>query len=85
MSDAYPITRIRHAAHTGPGTGWDLDQIIVHGETRPASGIPSGFEYHSGFRDSEGQHWVYYRRAPFSGGTCERCIPQSEPKQETSR
>ena len=83
MTD-YPITRIPHAAHTGPGTGWDLEQITLDDTTlddvnRPPKYLPGGFTFHSGYRDAENrQHWIYYRKAPLSPGTCERCIIDDE-------
>lgn len=74
---SYQITRIKHAAHTGPNSGWDLEQIIVKSELRPsisAMDLPPGFEYHSGFRDaSKAQHWIFYRRAEFSPDRCPNC------------
>jgi hypothetical protein len=76
----YTITRTIHAAHTGPRTGWDLEQIDVAADTRESipygtDGIPYGFEYHSGYRDASGaQHWLFTREAPFSVLSCgENC------------
>ncbi len=68
----------RHAAHTGPGQGWDLDTWDVVGvEWQPGqpkpSGVPADAEYHSGHRLSDGQHWYFTRKAPLSEGTCAAC------------
>lgn len=73
----HEITRIKHAAHTGPNSGWDLEQIIVKSEARwaiVAMDLPHGFEYHHGFRDdAKIQHWVFYRHAPLSPERCANC------------
>lgn len=69
--------RIHHAAHTGIGSGWDLERWVFVAETnaRPDD-VPPDAEYHSGFRDAAGvQHWIYVRKAPFSDGECSRCNP----------
>lgn len=79
----YPITRERHAAHTGDGTGWDLERIDAVADRREdVRDIPRGFTYHSGYRGRSGdgvgyQVWIYYRKAPLSPGTCERCEARS--------
>lgn len=70
--------RERHAAHTGPGAGWDLDRwdYAAPATLSVPEGIPADAEYHHGYLDTEGvQHWVYYRRAPFSSGRCVFCPP----------
>ena len=75
--------RIHHAAHTGVGTGWDLEEFDVlasettwtpwNGAARPV-GIHADAEYHSGSTDKAGaQHWIFFRRLPFGPGQCERC------------
>lgn len=70
----YPIARIKHAAHTANGGGWDLEQIDVQAESRFELDLPNGFAYHSGYRDAEGlQHWLFTRKAPMSEGKCGRC------------
>lgn len=76
MSEA-TIARERHAAHTGPGTGWDLEWIDTT-EEQPVDLLRSGFKLHSGYRKYGVQHWMYCRRAPLSEGTCERCIQPAE-------
>lgn len=76
---AHSITLERHAAHTGNGTGWDLERIDAIAERREdVRDIPAGFTYHSGYRGLNGdgvgyQVWIYYRHAPLSPGTCDRC------------
>ena len=80
MKAAYK--RIRHAAHTGNGGGWDIEQWdaidaddpggIV--ETKIRSDVPRDAEYHSGYVDRQGnQHWLYTRKAPLSEGICACC------------
>lgn len=74
MTQTHSITRIPHAAHTGNGGGWDLEQIDIQSATRFGHNLPPGFEYHSGYRDHAGnQHWLFVRCAPLSPGRCERC------------
>ena len=67
--------RERHAAHTGLGTGWDLDRWTYAAPTRlpTPEGVPADAEYHHGFVEGGVQHWVYYRKAPLSPGRCATC------------
>jgi hypothetical protein len=66
--------RVKHAAHTGKGEGWDLEKwdfaspVNFHPDI-----VPRDAEFHVGYRDGDVQHWVYVRRAELSPGTCERC------------
>lgn len=72
---AVTYSREKHAAHTGQGTGWDLERWIFASPTnvRP-QGVPVDAEYHVGFLDAANvQHWVYVRRAPLSTERCPFC------------
>ena len=68
--------RVSHAAHTGNGTGWDLEQwdVIQTSYDAPTpAGIPADAERHHGYVDGKVQHVVYSRRAPFSPERCASC------------
>lgn len=74
---AVVYSRAPHAAHTGDGGGWDLEQWDVTQPVRaprPAE-VPADAEFHHGYLDTADQpHAVYVRRAPLSAGTtCARC------------
>lgn len=67
--------RIHHAAHTGRGAGWDLEEWtaqVDRRDPRPAE-IPADAKYHSGFLRDGVQHSVYVRRAPLGEGPCSQC------------
>jgi hypothetical protein len=73
--------RIPHAAHTGHGGGWDLEQWVVAAPTAAAARqiagdeLPSDAEYRCGWFGSDGvQTWIFARRAPLSTSiTCTVC------------
>jgi len=78
-----------HAAHYGNSTlpnggGHDIDEWDIEAPDRPTlaeAALPVGADYHHGYRDLTGnQHWIFYRKAPFSKERCERCPEQKETR-----
>lgn len=79
--------RREHAAHTGPGEGWDLEQWSYPQPERTPSpkDVPTNATYHSGAVIDGVQWWTYVRKAPLSPGKCSRCIESARVAPPSSR
>jgi hypothetical protein len=71
--------RIHHAAHTGDGSGWDLDQwdAAQHFEAPRPACVPIDATKDRGYIAIGGvHHQVWLRKAPLGAEPCDRCRPE---------